>query len=286
MGMIRIVRCTDAERVLYGGIETGRMFYCTDTDKVWIETAGGDVEIGAIGAADLGDLADVTVPTPADSDVLVWDNVGTTWINEPPELVIAEIFDGLNTAVINGQGAYRRMTTWTGAEVGTGTSQVTVKAGVDKMLTLVTGNPWAGNYGSALIDCNPNSYITRGAIKYIFRTSDVTGSVDVSFMEGATARFIVGTFGGQIRIRWGTGSWTNVKAIANATWYTIEVYFDSASQYISVFIDGVFELCQLLHTDSKFRYISRMFTRSYDNSVTYDIDDLEIRAHGVYPYSI
>ena len=45
MGMIRIVRCLDAERIAYGGIEVGRMFYTTDTNKVWIGTAGGDLDV-------------------------------------------------------------------------------------------------------------------------------------------------------------------------------------------------------------------------------------------------
>ena len=46
MGMIRVVRCTNAERIAYGGIEPGRIFFCTDTLKTWIGTAGGDLELG------------------------------------------------------------------------------------------------------------------------------------------------------------------------------------------------------------------------------------------------
>jgi len=47
MGMIRVVRCTDAERITYGGIETGRIFFCTDTNIAWIGTAGGDLSLGS-----------------------------------------------------------------------------------------------------------------------------------------------------------------------------------------------------------------------------------------------
>ena len=47
MGMIRVVRCTNAERIAYGGIEAGRIFFCTDTLEIWIGTAGGDLELGA-----------------------------------------------------------------------------------------------------------------------------------------------------------------------------------------------------------------------------------------------
>jgi len=47
MGMIRVVRCLDAERVAYGGIEAGRIFFCTDTNIAWIGTAGGDLSLGS-----------------------------------------------------------------------------------------------------------------------------------------------------------------------------------------------------------------------------------------------
>ena len=55
MGMIRVVRCTNAERIAYGGIEAGRIFFCTDTDKIWMGTAGGDLEFGAVNFLSLTD---------------------------------------------------------------------------------------------------------------------------------------------------------------------------------------------------------------------------------------
>ncbi len=48
MGQIRVVRCTDAERVAYGGIEEGRFFYCTDTELMWMGTASGDTQVGSV----------------------------------------------------------------------------------------------------------------------------------------------------------------------------------------------------------------------------------------------
>lgn len=47
MGQIRIIRCTDADRVAYGGLEAGRMCLCTDTNIVWIGTATGDLSLGS-----------------------------------------------------------------------------------------------------------------------------------------------------------------------------------------------------------------------------------------------
>ncbi len=47
MAMIRVVRCTDAERIAYGGLEVGRFAHCTDTEKTWIGTNSGDTEVGA-----------------------------------------------------------------------------------------------------------------------------------------------------------------------------------------------------------------------------------------------
>ncbi len=46
MGQLKIIRCTNAERIAYGGLEPGRMAVETDTDLVYIGTAGGDVPIG------------------------------------------------------------------------------------------------------------------------------------------------------------------------------------------------------------------------------------------------
>ena len=248
--MIKILRGTEAQRITYGGLEVGRMMVCTDSLLTWIGTADGDINV---------------------------DNTAS---------IIAEIFDDLNTAAINGQGVYGRCAPWVGDEQGTGTAEVTVLAGDDKMLTLTTGAPNAGNFGSARLDINSNSKMARGIIKFKFRTSDVTVSVDIKWEENGTVRFIVGTWASQFRFRWGTGDWTNFGAIANDTWYTVEIHFDSASQIITTFVDDVWAGYFTLHNDSKFRYIGRLFMRSYDDNVTFDIDELEIVNHGVYPYRI
>jgi len=50
MGMIRVVRCTNAERLAYGGIEGGRLFYCTDTETMWMGTGSGDLIISNVAA--------------------------------------------------------------------------------------------------------------------------------------------------------------------------------------------------------------------------------------------
>jgi len=50
MTELRIIRCTNAERIVYGGLEPGRMALETDTDIVYIGTAGGDVTLGGAGA--------------------------------------------------------------------------------------------------------------------------------------------------------------------------------------------------------------------------------------------
>lgn len=47
--MIRIIRCTDAQRVAYGGLEVGRLAWTTDTNKLWIGTGSGDAEIAQAG---------------------------------------------------------------------------------------------------------------------------------------------------------------------------------------------------------------------------------------------
>ncbi len=46
MGQILVVRCTNAQRITYAGIEIGRFFYCTDTEVMWMGTGSGDVAIG------------------------------------------------------------------------------------------------------------------------------------------------------------------------------------------------------------------------------------------------
>ncbi len=249
--MIKILRGTETERIAYGGLEVGRLITCTDSLLTWIGTAGGDIIVG-----------------------------------NPDGFMIAEEFDDLNTAAINGQGDYGRCSAWVGDEQGTGTAEVTVLAGDDKMLTLTTGAPNNVNYGSALLDVNANSKMARGIIKYKFRSSDVTKSVDIKWEEGATTRFIVGTWASQFRFRWGTGDWTNFKAIVNNTWYTVEIHFDSASQIITTFVDDVWAGYFTMHNDSKYRYISRLFMRSYDDNITFDIDELEIVNFGVYPHRI
>ncbi len=284
MGMIRVVRCTNAERIAYGGIEVGRIFFCTDTSKVWIGTAGGDLGLGA----SLGDISDVIAPSPADSDVLVWDNDASAWINEPHELVIAEIFDGLNTADINGQGAYRRCDPWVGTEAGTGIAEVVVKAGADKMLRVTTGTPFAANLGTARLDINANSKISSGIFKWKARTSDVTKLFDCfEFRKDGVWKFLISLGdGSQMRLGWGTSSFANIKAIANNTWYEVEVHWNSASQTIAVFVDGTFEILQTLHDNAKCEYINRLFVCGYSDAVTCDIDDLEIVNFGVYPYQI
>lgn len=43
---IRVIRCTNAERVAYLGLEEGRICLETDTGNVYIGTSGGDVLIG------------------------------------------------------------------------------------------------------------------------------------------------------------------------------------------------------------------------------------------------
>jgi len=248
--MIKILRGTEAQRITYGGLEVGRMMVCTDSLLTWIGTADGDINV---------------------------DNTAS---------IIAEIFDDLNTAAINGQGVYGRCAPWVGDEQGTGTAEVTVLAGDDKMLTLTTGAPNAGNFGSARLDINANSKMSNGIIKYKFRSSDVNLSVDTKFEENGTVRFIVGTWANQFRFRWGTANWTNFKAIANDTWYTVEIHFDSASQIITCFVDGAWAGYTTQHDDSKFKYIDRLFTRSYDDNITFDIDELEIVSFGTYPHLI
>ncbi len=43
--MIRFLRMTNAERIAYGGLEPGRLCLETDTDLLWIGTAGGDIQV-------------------------------------------------------------------------------------------------------------------------------------------------------------------------------------------------------------------------------------------------
>jgi len=247
--MIQILRGTEAQRIDYGGLEVGRMMLCTDSLITWIGTVNGDV------------------------------NTNNT------ASVIAEIFDGLDTAVIDGQGVYSRCDPWVGAEVGTGTAGVTVLAGADKMLTLTSGAPFAANYGSARLDFNINSQISAGIFKYKIRVSDVTKAFDgFQFSENGTTRFIIAMGNASfMRCRWGTGSWTNVVAIVNNTWYTVELHWNSSSQSLTVFVDDVWRGFFVLHNDSKCRYIDRLFTRAHDDNQTDNIDELEIVSFGTYP---
>jgi len=202
------------------------------------------------------------------------------------ELMIAETFDDLDTAAIDGQGDYPRMTAWTGTEVGTGVAEVQVKSGDDKMLRFTTGDPFASNYGAVEISCNSDSYMTKGIVKWKFRSSDTALSVDMRFHEGTPAKFIVGTYNDQLRFRYASASWTNFCAIADNTWYEIEVHFDSACQRVTVFVDGVWKGFFLIDDDSKFKYIDRFYARPWNNSLNVDIDDFEIVCGLAYPSSI
>lgn len=251
--MIKLLRGTEAQRKAYGGLEVGRVLLTTDRRLVWIGTASGDTPIGTA-----------------------------------TELMIAEIFDGLTTGDINGQGIYGRCAPWIGTEVGTGTAEVTVKAGADKMLRLASGAPVVDNYGAARLDINVNSKISSGIFKYKVRVSSVTKAFDCfQFQQDGTSRFIIALGdASQMRCRWGTANWTNLVAIANNTWYTVEVHWSSASQIITVFVDSVYRGYFTLHTDSRCEYINRLYSRCYSDTLNGDIDDLEIVNFGVYPYQI
>lgn len=46
--MIRVLRGTEAQRAILGGLQAGRFMLCTDTLKTYIGTASGDIETGYI----------------------------------------------------------------------------------------------------------------------------------------------------------------------------------------------------------------------------------------------
>lgn len=50
---------------------------------LWIEVGGADDSVATL--ADLGDLADVTIVTPSDGQVLTYDNGSGIWVNETPD---------------------------------------------------------------------------------------------------------------------------------------------------------------------------------------------------------
>ncbi|HEC60732.1 hypothetical protein LCGC14_0461070 [marine sediment metagenome] len=67
MGQILVVRCTDAQRVTYAGIEEGRFFYCTDTEIMWMGTGSGDVQVGGGSSYSFWD-PDALPDTPSSQD--------------------------------------------------------------------------------------------------------------------------------------------------------------------------------------------------------------------------
>lgn len=67
MGHIKVVRCTNAERLAYGGIEEGRLFYCTDTEILWMGTASGDAQVSGSGSYSFWD-PDALPDTPSSQD--------------------------------------------------------------------------------------------------------------------------------------------------------------------------------------------------------------------------
>jgi len=67
MGALRIIQDTNANRLVYGGLEEGRMFIETDTDLVYIGTSLGDVRVGSAGGTSFWD-SDALPETPSDQD--------------------------------------------------------------------------------------------------------------------------------------------------------------------------------------------------------------------------
>jgi len=94
MGMIRVVRCTNAERLAYGGIEEGRFFYCTDTELMWMGTGSGDTQVGAAPSTYTFWDPDAlpAVPSAQDDhfDDAAVDVKWTEWDLGVPQLVITE----------------------------------------------------------------------------------------------------------------------------------------------------------------------------------------------------
>lgn len=83
--MIRVLRGTEAQRVAYGGLEAGRIMLCTDSDKAYIGSAGGDIELTGAGAMDFISLTDTPANytnksgrplkvNAAGNAVMFWDN--------------------------------------------------------------------------------------------------------------------------------------------------------------------------------------------------------------------
>ena len=102
MAMIRVVRCTDAERIAYGGLEVGRFAHCTDTEKTWIGTNSGDTELGA------------TIP---EVDIEFLDNFNDAarywaWNDQTPTGTIAETGTYLQVSATGAEDA-----NWWGAGV-------------------------------------------------------------------------------------------------------------------------------------------------------------------------
>ena len=153
MGHIKIIRCTDAERVAYGGLEPGRMAFCTDTLLSYMGSAGGDVPLGGTG----GGLAD-------DNATRVWLNTAqlniaggwTQILFDTASFDIASDFDLINSEYnVPYTGYYKfNLTAYVGAmgNGGWGGLQIQLKAGaVTRSIRYITWGV-ALNASNVLVD--------------------------------------------------------------------------------------------------------------------------------------
>ncbi len=89
--MIKILRGTEADRVLYGGLESGRFMLCTDSQILYHGMPDGDREVGSSDTFFDPDALPLTPSTQDDHfDVGALDVKWTEWDLGVPQLTVTE----------------------------------------------------------------------------------------------------------------------------------------------------------------------------------------------------
>jgi len=211
-----------------------------------------------------------------------------TWLKPGMRTLISELFDGLNTANILGQGSYTNFAAWDASLIGDTTAKVVVNAGADKMGQLdgdtvtegtsrcwiLTGAAWP--WGLA--------FGTRFHCK--MRTSDKTVGTK-GFQIGTLSNadcaqvYFNSVSGGSLAFWTGTAIISLVNPINNNQWYEVDLFIvgGAANPYALVFIDGV-----QMGAPKACRTMSELWTQVsfYCNTtgtaarINLDFDDLQI----------
>jgi len=220
-----------------------------------------------------------TITTAADPDVVQRQD----WIHEH--------FDGLNTATIIGQGSYNEAGAWIDDGMAAGsTAEVTVKAGGDKMLTIIN-NAAAGatsSYISSMI--TTRTFLNGGGHVHVKAKVNQDGSGYggrfFTIMDGAGG---VGNQVFSIYFRYSTtfqlafwnGTGYKIQDCSKDTWYTIDAFWGpagTAGGQVTIFIDGAFAYKGV--TAASLTRWDRISISSYSpaggNDCTLDVDDLMV----------